>query len=98
MGCGRGAGVGRSDRAELEQGIAGLGQQIELLRTSLVKKPALLELLVRSSAMQQLIYFTEDPDVSSWARVEALTGELSVLEPARPTERTADVTPAQIAV
>ena len=60
-------------------------------------KPALLELLVRSSAMQQLIYFTEDPDVSSWARVEALTGELNVLEPARPTER-ADVAAAQIAV
>jgi hypothetical protein len=47
--------------------------------------------------MQQLIYFTEDPDVSSWARVEALTGELNVLEPARPTER-ADVAAAQIAV
>jgi len=62
-------------------------------------KPALLELLVRSSAIQQLIYFTEDPDVSSWARVEALTGELNVLEPARPTERTAEiVSPAQIAV
>jgi hypothetical protein len=60
-------------------------------------KPALLELLVRSSASQQLIYFTEDPDVSSWARVEALTGELNVLEPARPTERT-DIAAAQIAV
>jgi hypothetical protein len=61
-------------------------------------KPALLELLVRSSSMQQLIYFTEDPDVSSWARVEALTGELNVLEPARPTTSSAEAAAAQITV
>ena len=61
-------------------------------------KPALLELLVRSSGMQQLIYFTEDPDVSSWARVEALTGDLNVLEPARPTDRSGEAIHEEIVV
>ena len=40
-------------------------------------KPTLLELLMKASANQQVIYLTEDPDVGSWARVEALTGQLS---------------------
>ena len=55
------------------------------------QKPALLELLVRASTGQQLIYLTEDDAVAAWARLEALTGELAVLEPAEMTEqRTAD--------
>lgn len=48
---------------------------------STAQKPALLELLVRASLGQQLIYLTEDEDVAAWARLEALTGELTVLEP-----------------
>ena len=44
-------------------------------------KAPLLELLVRSSADQQLVYLTDDDDVASWARLEALTGDLLVLEP-----------------
>jgi len=52
-------------------------------------KPTLLELLMKASANQQVIYLTEDPDVASWARVEAMTGQLAIVEPAaeRPAER-----------
>jgi hypothetical protein len=45
-------------------------------------KPPLLELLTKASANQQVIYLTEDPDVTAWARVEALTGQLAIVEPA----------------
>ncbi len=50
-------------------------------------KPELLELLMKASADQQVIYLTQDEDVASWARVEALTGAMSVVEPV--SERTA---------
>jgi hypothetical protein len=51
-------------------------------------KATLLELLMKASANQQVIYLTEDPDVASWARVEALTGQLAIVEPA--SDRAAD--------
>lgn len=51
----------------------------ELPRAS---KPPLLELILRASKEQQIIFLTEDPEVSAWARLEAMTGELTVLEPA----------------
>jgi hypothetical protein len=44
-------------------------------------KPLLLELLGRSSGEPQIVFLTEDEDVASWARLEALTGELSLIEP-----------------
>jgi hypothetical protein len=44
-------------------------------------KPSLLELLGRGAGQQQIVFLTEDEDVASWARLEALTGELSILEP-----------------
>jgi hypothetical protein len=44
-------------------------------------KPALLEQLVAASTRQQLIYLTADPDIAAWARVEALTNEISLIEP-----------------
>jgi len=44
-------------------------------------KPELLELLMKASAHQQVVYLTEDPDVAEWARVEALTGTMSIVEP-----------------
>jgi len=44
-------------------------------------KPALLELLSHASGSPQLIYLTDDEDVASWARLEALTGALSIIEP-----------------
>jgi hypothetical protein len=45
-------------------------------------KPELLELLTKASTNQQVIYLTHDPDVAAWARVEALTGQLAIVEPA----------------
>ncbi len=44
-------------------------------------KAPLLEMLVRSSEHQQIVFLTEDADVSDWARVEAITGDLTILEP-----------------
>lgn len=52
-------------------------------------KAPLLELLERSAGRPQVVVLTEDEDVASWARLEALTGELSVLEP------TPDAAPAE---
>jgi hypothetical protein len=45
-------------------------------------KPRLLELLGRSAGDPQIIFLTDDPDVAAWARLEALTGEVSLIEPA----------------
>ncbi len=45
-------------------------------------KPALLELLSRSAGSPQVIFLTNDPDVCTWARLEALTGEIGILEAA----------------
>jgi hypothetical protein len=44
-------------------------------------KPSLLELLSRSSGSPQVVFLTDDEDVASWARLEALTGDLAILEP-----------------
>ena len=44
-------------------------------------KAPLLEMLVRSSEKQQIVFLTEDADVADWARIEAITGDLSILEP-----------------
>lgn len=44
-------------------------------------KAPMLELLARSSGTPQVILLTADEDVASWARLEALTGVLAVLEP-----------------
>lgn len=44
-------------------------------------KPSLLELLGHGAGSPQLIFLTEDEDVASWARLEALTGALSIIEP-----------------
>ena len=50
-------------------------------------KAPLLELLVRSSESQQIVFMTEDADVTEWARLEAMTGAVSILEPTREEER-----------
>ena len=44
-------------------------------------KPALLELLSRAAGAPQVLVLTEDEDIASWARLEVLTGELSIVEP-----------------
>lgn len=44
-------------------------------------RPALLELLVQASADQQIVFLTDDEEIATWARLEALAGELAVVEP-----------------
>lgn len=44
-------------------------------------KPMLLEMLSAQAGDPQLVIVTADEDVTSWARVEAMTGELAVVEP-----------------
>ncbi len=50
-------------------------------------KPLLLELLGRSSGEPQIVFLTADEDVASWARLEALTGEMSLIEPRPAADR-----------
>jgi hypothetical protein len=45
-------------------------------------RPAVLELLAHAASSVQLIYLTGDEAVASWARLEALTGALAIIEPA----------------
>jgi hypothetical protein len=49
-------------------------------------KPELLGALARASAEQQVILLTEDQEIAGWARVEAMTGDLALVEPAPPEE------------
>ncbi len=44
-------------------------------------KPALLELLSKATVSQQVLFLTNDEDVTSWARAEAITGVLALIEP-----------------
>jgi hypothetical protein len=50
-------------------------------------KAQLLEQISAASKRQQIIMLTQDADVAEWARVEALTGDLRVIEPANRVER-----------
>ncbi len=51
--------------------------------------PSLLEIMVGSSEHQQIVLLTESPTVASWARVEAMTGAIGIIEPT-PTARPAN--------
>ncbi len=53
-------------------------------------KLLLLELLGRSAGDPQIIFLTEDADVASWARLEALAGEVSLIEPVPAHEEARD--------
>jgi hypothetical protein len=44
-------------------------------------KPFVLELISQADGHPQIIVLTGDEDVASWARLEVLTGEVSVIEP-----------------
>ncbi|CAN5729628.1 hypothetical protein BH10ACT1_BH10ACT1_25020 [soil metagenome] len=44
-------------------------------------KLSLLELLARSAGSPQVILLTDQEEVASWARLEALTGEVALIEP-----------------
>jgi hypothetical protein len=57
-------------------------------------KLSLLELLGRVGGSPQVILLTDQEDVASWARLEALTGEVSLIEPLaepRDTRRASDM-------
>ena len=45
-------------------------------------KPALLELLVRAAGHPQVLLLTDDADVAEWARIEAMTGDVAIIEAA----------------
>jgi hypothetical protein len=45
-------------------------------------KQWVLELVARSAGQPQVVFLTEDPDIAAWARLEAIAGHLSVIEPA----------------
>lgn len=42
----------------------------------------LLEMILEQSAIQQVLLLTESQEIESWARLEAITGALEVVEPA----------------
>lgn len=44
-------------------------------------KPPLLELLSKATVSQQVLFLTNDEDVTSWARLEAIAGNLALIEP-----------------
>lgn len=57
-------------------------------------KLSLLELLARAAGTPQVILLTDQEDVASWARLEALTGEVALVEPhaePRDARRTSDL-------
>jgi len=53
-------------------------------------KAPLLEVLVRSSESQQIVFMTDDSEVTEWARLESMTGAVAILEPS-PDESPADI-------
>ncbi len=55
-------------------------------------KLLLLELLGRSAGEPQIVILTEDDDVASWARLEALTGEVALIEPVPTHDEARDTT------
>ncbi|MFN0088985.1 MAG: hypothetical protein ACKVWR_01745 [Acidimicrobiales bacterium] len=56
-------------------------------------KASVLELLGRLAAHQQIVLLTADEDIASWARIEALTGELALLECGPSAEPGVDAAP-----
>lgn len=57
-------------------------------------KLTLVELLARSAGTPQVILLTDQDEVTSWARLEALTGEVALVEPliaSTPTRRADDL-------
>jgi hypothetical protein len=56
-------------------------------------KPPLLELLTRATVSQQVLFLTSDPDVATWARAEAIAGNLALIEPATSPSATTPLQP-----
>jgi hypothetical protein len=49
-------------------------------------KQWILELIGRSAGSPQVVYLTSDPEVAAWARMEAIAGNLAVIEPSPDTD------------
>lgn len=59
-------------------------------------KPPLLELLSRATVSQQVLFLTNDEDVTSWARLEAIAGNLSLIEPVATPDPAPTTEPAEL--
>ena len=59
-------------------------------------KAPLLELLGRATVGQQVLFLTNDDNVTSWARLEAITGSLSLIEPVAAPAPAANPHPATV--
>ena len=83
-------------RLEDVRGIGPAGENLPLILDDSLNgldtelKAPVLEMLVRSSETQQIVFLTEDADVTEWARVEAITGDLSILEPTSADDPSSD--------
>lgn len=53
-------------------------------------KLLLLELLGRSAGDPQIVFLTEDNDVTTWARLEAMAGDVALIEPVPEHDRVED--------
>lgn len=74
-------------RVEAVRALTGTGQHLPLVVDDPFEglapalKPMLLELLAGQAGDPQVIVLTADEDVASWARLEAMTGRVAVVEP-----------------
>lgn len=76
-----GAAGGESLPLLLDEPLAGVSPSV---------KQWVLELVSRSAGTPQIVYLTNDPDIAAWARMEAVGGDLAILEPA-PAQESADL-------
>ena len=53
-----------------------------------------MELLARTAGTPQVILLTDQDEVATWARLEALTGEVALVEPSISTQPVARSTAA----
>ncbi len=59
-------------------------------------KPPLLELLSRATVSQQVLFLTNDADVATWARAEAIAGNLALIEPTASAASTSTLQPETV--
>jgi len=59
-------------------------------------KPPLLELLSKATVSQQVLFLTSDPDVATWARAEAIAGNLALIEPVASPSATGTLEPETV--
>ena len=61
-------------------------RSVRLARTRTANLVVQLDTAVVGAKFGRLRFLTNDPDVCTWARLEALTGEIGILEAAPSTE------------